>query len=237
MKNLDAFTRGFAAALCLMASAAIAQDSGNWDGLVEVKPKRLDAAFLLPGADFRPYTKLMMDPVEVAFQKDWAQDYNRDAATLSQRLDQEDIERIAQAARDEFTEVFTEAYQKAGLEVVDRAGRRRAAPAARRGRPLHHRARHHDGRPVAHLHDGVGARDAVPRSCATRRPARCSGARSTSARRATPAACRSRTASPTFPTSSALFKQWADISIKGFEELRAMSPVPTDLKPGQKLEN
>ena len=33
-----------------------------------------------------------------------------------------------------------------------------------------------------------------------------------------------------------LFKQWADISVKGFNDLRAMSPVPTDLKPGQKLE-
>jgi hypothetical protein len=33
----------------------------------------------------------------------------------------------------------------------------------------------------------------------------------------------------------ALFKQWADISIKGFEELRGMSPVPEDLKPGEKL--
>ena len=35
----------------------------------------------------------------------------------------------------------------------------------------------------------------------------------------------------------ALFKQWADISVKGFEELRAVSPVPTDLKPGQKLQD
>ena len=37
MKNFDALARGFGAALCLVACAAIAQDSGNWDGLVEVK--------------------------------------------------------------------------------------------------------------------------------------------------------------------------------------------------------
>ena len=67
MKNFGVFARGFGAALCLIACAAIAQDSGNWDGLVEVKPKRLDAVFLLPGADFRAYKKVMMDPVEVAF--------------------------------------------------------------------------------------------------------------------------------------------------------------------------
>ena len=111
MKSFDALTRGFAAALCLVASLAIAQDSSNWDGLVEVKGKRLDAVFLLPGADFRAYKKIMMDPVEVAFVKNWARDYNRDAATLSQRLDQEDVDRIAQGARDAFTEVFTEEYK------------------------------------------------------------------------------------------------------------------------------
>ena len=33
-----------------------------------------------------------------------------------------------------------------------------------------------------------------------------------------------------------LFKQWAEICVKGFEDLRAMSPVPEDLKPGQKLQ-
>ena len=95
--------------------------SGNWDGLVQVKPKRVDAAFLLPGADFRNYKKIMMDPVEVAMEKDWLRDYNRDT-TMSQRLTQEDIERILQVARDEFTKVFTEAYREAGMEVVTAPG-------------------------------------------------------------------------------------------------------------------
>jgi len=33
----------------------------------------------------------------------------------------------------------------------------------------------------------------------------------------------------------ALFKQWADISVKGFEDLRSLSPIPATLEPGQKL--
>jgi len=118
----NASIRGLVAALTLISFSALAQDSGNWDGLVEVKPKRLDAAFLLPGADFRTYKKIMMDPVEVAFEKNWVRDYNRDAATLSQQLDQQDLERISQAARDEFTEVFTEAYRNAGMELVTTPG-------------------------------------------------------------------------------------------------------------------
>jgi hypothetical protein len=32
-----------------------------------------------------------------------------------------------------------------------------------------------------------------------------------------------------------LFSQWAKIAIKGAQELKEQSPVPTDLKPGQKL--
>ena len=33
----------------------------------------------------------------------------------------------------------------------------------------------------------------------------------------------------------ALFRQWASIAAKGLEELKSHSPVPTDLKPGQKM--
>ena len=34
-----------------------------------------------------------------------------------------------------------------------------------------------------------------------------------------------------------LFRQWASIAVKGVDELKALSPVPADLKPGQKLQN
>jgi hypothetical protein len=33
----------------------------------------------------------------------------------------------------------------------------------------------------------------------------------------------------------ALFRRWADIIVQGFQDLQAMSPVPADLKPGQKV--
>jgi hypothetical protein len=32
-----------------------------------------------------------------------------------------------------------------------------------------------------------------------------------------------------------LFSQWAKIAIKGLNELKALSPVPEDVKPNQKL--
>ena len=40
---------------------------------------------------------------------------------------------------------------------------------------------------------------------------------------------------PEQPDFKALFRQWAAISVKGFEELREMSPIPEDLEPGEKL--
>jgi hypothetical protein len=226
--------RGLAAALLLVSVGAFAQESGNWDGLIEVNPKRLDAVFLLPGADFRGYKKVMMDPVEVAFEKNWARDYNRDAATLSQKLDQQDLERISQAARDEFTKVFTEAYQGAGLELVTTPG-----ADVLRLRPG-----------VVNLH--IAAPDTMT-SSRSRTYTMESGyatlfleARDSTTgallgraldKRATRNTGRVQVSNSVTNLSDfrMLFKQWADISVKGFEELRAHSPVPADLKPGQKL--
>ncbi|HET9694756.1 MAG TPA: hypothetical protein VFP48_10230, partial [Steroidobacteraceae bacterium] len=67
-----------ASLLVAFASAGFAADKPpeSWDGLVEVKAKRLDVAFLAPGADFRPYTKLMVDPTQAAFDKDWMKSMN-----------------------------------------------------------------------------------------------------------------------------------------------------------------
>ncbi len=234
MKKFDAFARGFGAALCLVACAAIAQDSGNWDGLVEVKPKRLDAVFLLPGADFRPYKKVMLDPVEVAFTKDWARDYNRDAATLSQRLDQSDLDRISKAARDGFTEVFTAEYGKAGLEIVTTPGpdvlRLRSgvvdlyivAPdnmSSGRSRTYTMES----GHATLFLEARDSSTGALLARALDKRATRNTGSVQIS------------NSVTNLSDFKALFRQWADISTKGFEELREMSPVPADLKPGQKL--
>jgi hypothetical protein len=203
---------------------------------VQVKPKRLDAVFLLPGADFRAYKKIMMDPVEVAFVKNWARDYNRDAATLSQRLSEEDVQDIAQAARDAFTEVFTEAYKNAGLEFVTTPG-----PDVLRVRPgvidLYVTAPDSmsSGRSRTYTMESgyatlfLEARDSTTGALLGRaldkRTTRDTGRVQVSNR------------VTNLSDFRVLFKQWADTSIKGFNELREMSPVPADLKPGQKLQD
>src|SRR5687767_2735842 len=110
------------ACLWLFAAAAAAQEAtnDNWEGLVSVRPKKLDALALIPGADFRPYRKLMLEPATIAFRKDWVTGNNRVA--LAQRITQEDAADIAAAVRENFTDVFTEAFRKAGYEIVAAPG-------------------------------------------------------------------------------------------------------------------
>jgi len=227
---------GLAALVWLAAPLAKAEEpkGGTWDGLVEVKPKRIDAGYLLPGADFRPYKKFMMDPVEVAFKKDWMKDYNQDAATLSQRLTQEDLDNIAKAARENFEEVFTETYRNAGFEIVTTPG-----PDVLRLRPgvmdlyivapdqmTAGRSRTYtteSGEAVLFLEVRDSTTGALLGRALDRRNTRYTG-RAQVSNRVT-----------NLSDFRALFKQWADISVKGFEDLRSLSPIPATLEPGQKL--
>jgi Protein of unknown function (DUF3313) len=227
---------GLAALLWLAAPlATAADDPDSWDGLTRIKPKRMDTAFVLPGADFSKYSKLMMDPVEVAFKKDWAKDYNNDAATLSQRLTPEHIEKTAKAARDAFTEVFTEEFAKAGLELVTAPGddvlRIRpgvvnlyitAPDTMTAGRSRTYTREAGSATLFIELRDSVNG--TILGRALDARATRDTGMVQMSNQVVN------------LSDFKALFRRWADTSVKGFQELREMSPIPDDLKPGQKLE-
>src|SRR5512134_1376611 len=108
--------------LTTLGTALAAELPESWDGLVEVKPKRMDAAYLLPGADFRPYTKLIVDPTQAAFNKDWMKRINDSKRSLSDRVTQEDADKIIAAAQSNFDDVFQEAFRKAGYAIVTAPG-------------------------------------------------------------------------------------------------------------------
>lgn len=225
--NLTAVLLGFA------TIAAAAQDTGAWDGLVEIKPRKLDAAYLMPGADFRPYKKLMVEPVVVAFRKDWMKRVN-ESVPLSRRVSQEDAEKIATSARENFAEVFNEAAAKAGYELVASPGadvlRVRpgvidlyiAAPdtgGSGRSRSFTVEA----GEATLFLEVSDSTTGALLGRALDKRATRNTG--------------RLMLANSVTNLSEfrSLFRQWADAAVNGLDELRAMSPVPLDLKPGQKL--
>jgi Protein of unknown function (DUF3313) len=215
-----------------LGSALAAEMPKTWDGLVEVKPKRLDAAYVLPGADFRPYTKVMLGPTQVAFKKDWLRSMN-DNSDLSRMVTQEDADRILSAARENFDDIFAAAWQKAGYTVVTKPGPDVVAVATAianlyvnapdvptGGRTYTFTTEAGEATLILEVRDSMTG--ALLGRALDRRETRSMNGMQISNSASNKAEFRQ------------LFKQWADIATKGMEELKAQSPVPTDLKPGAK---
>ncbi len=111
----------FRVVLCLLTLPALAAMSPDLDGLVEVRAKRMDEAYLLPGADFRQYTAVIIDTPEVAFDKDWMRNMN-ETRILSRRVSQADAEKIAAATRSGLVEAFQDEFRKAGYTIATAPG-------------------------------------------------------------------------------------------------------------------
>lgn len=117
--------RFFAAALAVLvlgSASAAAKAPPTWDGLVQVKSKKFDLVYLQPGADFRAYTKVLIEPTEVAFAKDWQRDYNRSTRALSSRVSDSDVEEALTKGVAAATDIFTNAWTKGGYTVVSAPG-------------------------------------------------------------------------------------------------------------------
>src|SRR5262245_64200896 len=94
-------------ALVLAGSTASAENPpAEWDGLVRVESRNFDVVYLAPGADFSGYTKVMLDPTEVAFRRNWVRDYNNDTRSLSNRISDQEARDILAAAQGGFQDVF-----------------------------------------------------------------------------------------------------------------------------------
>jgi hypothetical protein len=218
-----------------LAGSVSAELPENWDGLVEVKAKKMDAAYLLPGADFRAYTKVMIDPSQVAFRKNWLRDMNSAGpGSLDRRISADDAKKILDEAQRNFDEVFAETLAGKGYAVVTGPG-----PDVLRLSPsvtnmyINAPAINGPSRTRTYVMEaGEGtleleARDSMTNALLGRVVDR----RETSS-----------TGSLQFSNQSgnimdyrALVRAWAGISSKGLDELKAHSPVPADLKPKQKL--
>ena len=86
----------------------------TYDGLHQVKSKKLDLLYVQPGATLAGYQKIWIDPVEVAFSKSWKPDRFK--------VDAQDRERIRSELAKEFQKVFQQELQdKGGYEIVSTA--------------------------------------------------------------------------------------------------------------------
>jgi len=103
--------------------AFAAAPPADWDGLSRVSSTRLQHVYLLPGADFRPFTKVMLEPTEIAFQKNWQRDFNsRTIRGPSNRISNSDIEQMVNEGGKAATEVFSQAFAAGGFSVVNQPG-------------------------------------------------------------------------------------------------------------------
>ena len=109
---------------CFVPTVALAQQApapsgipATTEGLVKVPSERLGAVYLRPGADFRAYTKIMIDPVQVSFRPGWLKDIN--SSRLTGRVSEQDAQQIAAAMRSGFADIFAATFKAQGYEIVN----------------------------------------------------------------------------------------------------------------------
>jgi hypothetical protein len=109
--------------IAAVAGTAVAADAppASWDGLVLVPSKKIKFVYLAPGADFRTYTKVMLDPTEIAFDEKWLRDYNN-SASFSHRISGNDIANKMKDGVKGASAIFAKAYTDGGYPVVTEAG-------------------------------------------------------------------------------------------------------------------
>lgn len=105
----------------VMPGVASAKAPETWDGLVRVKGKRVQFAYLRPQADFSGYTKVVLDPAQVAFRKNWRRDVNS-ASGLSQNVSESEARAMLDEAQAGLDRLFADSFRSAGYEIVSAAG-------------------------------------------------------------------------------------------------------------------
>ena len=99
-----------------------AKAPATWDNMNLVASQKFALVYLHPGADFKPYTKIMLDPTEVGFAKNWVNDYNNSTQSVSRRLDDAHAQKIMDAARTGMGDILAKAYRAGGYQIVSAPG-------------------------------------------------------------------------------------------------------------------
>ncbi len=218
-------------ALFGLASIAYGQTPESPDGLVKVAARRMELAWLRPGADFRPYTKVIIGQTQVAFMPNWLKDYNLNA-DLGSRITQAQANQIMAAAQTNFDEIYRDTFRKAGYEVVTAPGpdvlRVNSAildldvnaPAGQSGFQTTWIITAGQAALIVEVRDS--ATNALLGRVADRRETQDLGRQIASN-------------TTNLYDFRLLFSHWAGICTTALGELKAASPIPKDLKPNQRL--
>jgi len=97
-----------------------AEPPPEWDGLLRVPDKGADHLYILRGANFAQYTRVRIDPVQIAFDEHWQP--NAGKRDLQRRLSKNDLDDIRSNLAREFHDLFPEALTKGGYMLTDEDG-------------------------------------------------------------------------------------------------------------------
>lgn len=104
-----------------LAVASYAAAPPPAEGLVAVRSWNLDELYLRPNADLASYRKIVIDPVQVAFRKDWNRDFVDPHASV-RRLSQDDVRRIADDTASGLQNAIADTFRARGYEIVAAPG-------------------------------------------------------------------------------------------------------------------
>jgi hypothetical protein len=112
-----------AAALSGGVSAAVPDpaSAAAQAGLVSVKSRALDEVYLRSGPNWASYRKVIIDPAQAAFKKNWLKDLNSTRGP-SRWVSASDAEEIRQVAAASMTKMVTDEFVAKGYEVVTAPG-------------------------------------------------------------------------------------------------------------------
>jgi len=127
MKNRSWFTVTLGIALLAHAAIAAAQSNASYasteeQGMVRVRSSQFDVVQARAGANFRGYSRIMLDPPQVAMAEHWLRDMNTPPLALLRRTTPEDVTQIVEQARAGFNDTLAGALKRAGYELVSAPG-------------------------------------------------------------------------------------------------------------------
>jgi hypothetical protein len=91
-----------------------------YDGLVPVQSRNLDKFYVRPNANLAGYNKVLIDPVQVEFSKNWLGSVN-DTRYVA-RIRPEDARRIADETTSNAGSILADAFKARGYEIATAPG-------------------------------------------------------------------------------------------------------------------
>jgi hypothetical protein len=230
--------RNLVAALLILGAVPALAKGGpppTWDGMVQVDARNLEYVYLLPGTDFKSYSKLLLGTPEAAFAPNWLKDMNDQAwdGDFNAPISKNDALKKLQTIQKTWGDAFTAGFQNAGYTLTDTPG-----PGVLRVNSaiiniyINSPDRNSPGMSANFVANAGQATMVIElRDSATNTLlARIIDAEETQNTGGMPA-----NAVTNLNAFRELADRWTKISVKGLKTLQDISPIPKTLTPGQKL--